>query len=70
LLYNAIKRLDNREQEILKAYYGLGGHSPMNLEEVGELCGLTRERVRQIKENALIRLRSKTNKQVLMACLS
>lgn len=70
LLYNAIKRLDSREQEILKAYYGLGGRSPMNLEEVGELCGLTRERVRQIKENALIRLRSKTNKQVLMACLS
>ena len=46
-----------REYEILCAYYGLNGNSNLTLEEIGEMYGLTRERVRQIKERALRRLR-------------
>jgi RNA polymerase primary sigma factor len=53
-----------REMEVLKAYYGLGDGQPLNLEEIGELYGLTRERVRQIKERALRRLRRSVNKSV------
>jgi len=40
-----------------KLYFGLDGPEPMTLEEIGSLLGITRERVRQIKEKALSRLR-------------
>ena len=56
--------LSPREMEVLKAYYGLGDGQPLNLEEIGELYGLTRERVRQIKERALRRLRRSVNKNI------
>ena len=56
--------LSPREMEVLKAYYGLGNIQSLNLEEIGELYGLTRERVRQIKERALRRLRRSVNKSV------
>lgn len=46
-----------REYEILCAYYGLNGKASLTLEEIGEMYDLTRERVRQIKERALRRLR-------------
>jgi RNA polymerase primary sigma factor len=68
-LYAVIDRLSEREQIILKAYFGIGGNSPMKLEDIGERCGLTRERVRQIKENALQRLRSESNKKRLRGSL-
>ena len=44
--------LSPREVEVLSAYYGLNGYKSLTLEEIGELYGLTRERVRQIKERA------------------
>ena len=56
--------LSPREVEVLKAYYGLGNGHPLNLEEIGELYGLTRERVRQIKERALRRLRRSVNRNI------
>lgn len=56
--------LSPREVEVLKAYYGLGDGQALNLEEIGELYGLTRERVRQIKERALRRLRRSVNKNI------
>jgi len=56
--------LSPREVEVLKAYYGLGNGQALNLEEIGELYGLTRERVRQIKERALRRLRRSVNKNI------
>ena len=61
--------LSSREIEVLSAYYGLNGHKSLTLEEIGELYGLTRERVRQIKERALRRLRKSVNKNALKSYL-
>ncbi len=57
--------LDIRERQVLEAYYGLGGKTPMSLEEISEYYNLTRERVRQIKERGLRRLRRSHNGQAL-----
>jgi RNA polymerase primary sigma factor len=61
--------LSPREVEVLSAYYGLNGHKPLTLEEIGELYGLTRERVRQIKERAIRRLRKAYNRNNLKSYL-
>ncbi|HVG49425.1 MAG TPA: RNA polymerase sigma factor RpoD/SigA [Rubellimicrobium sp.] len=53
----ALAALKERESKILRLYFGLDGAEPMTLEEIGALLGITRERVRQIKEKALSRLR-------------
>ena len=52
-----LETLDGREAEVLRLYFGLGDEEPMTLEEIGVRFNLTRERVRQIKEKALRRLR-------------
>lgn len=52
--------LKPREAEIVKLYFGLDGDRPLTLEEIGEYFELTRERVRQIKEKALRRLRHRS----------
>jgi RNA polymerase primary sigma factor len=61
--------LSPREVEVLSAYYGLNGHKALTLEEIGDLYGLTRERVRQIKERAIRRLRKSYNKNALKSYL-
>ena len=61
--------LSSREIEVLSAYYGLNGHKSLTLEEIGELYGLTRERVRQIKERSLRRLRKSVNRNALKSYL-
>ena len=53
----ALSTLKEREAKILSLYFGLDDQDPMTLEEIGALLGITRERVRQIKEKALLRLR-------------
>ncbi len=55
--------LKGMEAEVIRLFYGLGGKSEMTLEEIGNMFGLTRERIRQIKERGLRRLRrlSRTN---------
>jgi RNA polymerase primary sigma factor len=53
----ALSSLKEREAKILRLYFGLDDQDPMTLEEIGGLLGITRERVRQIKEKALLRLR-------------
>jgi RNA polymerase primary sigma factor len=53
----AIRILSMREQEVLKLYFGIDCSQPHTLEEIGDKFNLTRERVRQIKEKALRRLR-------------
>lgn len=61
--------LSVREVEVLSSYYGLNGMKSMTLEEIGELYGLTRERVRQIKERAIRRLRKSYNRNDLRSYL-
>jgi len=61
--------LSSREVDVLTAYYGLNNRKSMTLEEIGELYGLTRERVRQIKERAIRRLRKSVNKDNLQSYL-
>jgi len=56
---DAFKTLDEREQRILRLYFGLNGEMPLTLEQVGGLVGLTRERVRQIKEGAFGKIRER-----------
>ncbi len=57
-LERVLTTLTEREADIIKLFYGIGGHQEMTLEEIGEKFGLTRERVRQIKEKALRKLRA------------
>ncbi len=52
-----LARLEAREADIIRLRYGLDGRDPLTLEEVGELMGVTRERVRQLQEIALRKLR-------------
>lgn len=54
-----IDELTVREKKIIVAYFGIGYDHPMTLEEIGEEHNLTRERVRQIKEKSIIKLRNK-----------
>jgi len=68
-LKHGLSLLSPREVEVLCSYYGLNGHSSLTLEEIGDLYGLTRERVRQIKERALRRLRKSSNKNALKSYL-
>lgn len=49
--------LSSREREVLSAYFGINGYKSHSLDDIGEMFGLTRERVRQIRERALRRLR-------------
>lgn len=53
----ALSTLTEREAEIVKLFFGIAGCQEMTLEEIGDKFGLTRERVRQIKEKAIRRLR-------------
>jgi RNA polymerase primary sigma factor len=61
--------LSPREVEVLSSYYGLNGQKALTLEEIGELYSLTRERVRQIKERAIRRLRKSYNRNALKSYL-
>jgi RNA polymerase primary sigma factor len=53
-----LQRLPEQEKTVLGMYFGIGYHEPLNLEEIGEIIGLSKERVRQIKEKGLAALRS------------
>lgn len=53
----ALSTLTQREADVVALYFGLNGEQPLTLEEIGEKFALTRERVRQIKEKAIRRLR-------------
>lgn len=62
--------LKEREAKILRLYFGLDNPEPMTLEQIGSLLGITRERVRQIKEKALSRLRHVSRSRALESFLS
>ncbi|MSR17676.1 MAG: sigma-70 family RNA polymerase sigma factor [Phycisphaerales bacterium] len=58
LILKLLDTIDERDARVLRLRYGLNGHEPLTLKQIGELVGLTRERVRQIEVEALRRLAS------------
>jgi len=65
----ALSTLAPREGKVIKLYFGIGLKHPLTLEEIGEELGLTRERVRQIKEKALKRIQYTTRSKILKTYL-
>ena len=65
----AIGTLSQREADVVRLYFGLNGSHPMTLEEIGEKFDLTRERVRQIKEKAIRRLKHTSRSKILKSYL-
>lgn len=66
---HALEDLSEREADVVRLYYGIGGQQPMTLEEIGGTFDLTRERVRQIREKALRKLRNTSKSKVLASYL-
>lgn len=64
----SLATLTERESEIIKMFFGIG-YQEMTLEEIGDKFGLTRERVRQIKEKAIRRLRNNSKSKLLKSYL-
>ncbi|MFK5957644.1 MAG: sigma-70 family RNA polymerase sigma factor [Lutibacter sp.] len=65
----ALETLTPREADVVQLYFGLGDAHPMTLEEIGETFDLTRERVRQIKEKAIRRLKHTSRSKILKTYL-
>lgn len=65
----SLSTLSPREADIVRLYYGLNGEPPYSLEEIGKLFNLTRERVRQIKEKAIKRLKHTYRSKILKSYL-
>ena len=65
----AVSTLSKKEQDIVKMFFGLDGYTPMTLDEIGEKFDLTRERVRQIKEKAIRRLKHTPRSKILKSYL-
>lgn len=68
-ILRALETLTPREADVVKLYFGLGDAHPMTLEEIGETFDLTRERVRQIKEKAIRRLKHTSRSKILRTYL-
>jgi len=68
-IQRALNTLSLRERDVLKLYYGLEKENPLTLEEIGEKFKLTRERVRQIKEKAIRRLKHASKSKILKSYL-
>ncbi|MCL9980788.1 MAG: RNA polymerase sigma factor RpoD/SigA [Bacteroidia bacterium] len=64
-----ISTLSDKERDVLKYYFGLDGNAAHTLEDISDKVGLTRERVRQIKEKALRRLRKSSKSKILKSYL-
>ena len=65
----SLQTLTSREADVIRLYFGLGGEHPLTLEEIGERFDLTRERVRQIKEKAIRRLKHTSRSRILKSYL-
>ena len=61
----SLSTLTERQCDVIKLYFGIGVEHPMSLEDIGEKFGLTRERVRQIKDKAINKLRSASRSKLL-----
>lgn len=68
-IFRALATLTEREADVIKLFFGLSGKHPHSLEEIGEKFDLTRERVRQIKEKAVRRLKHGSRSRLLKAYL-
>ena len=65
----ALETLTPREADVVRLYFGLANQHAMTLEEIGETFDLTRERVRQIKEKAIRRLKHTSRSKILKTYL-
>jgi RNA polymerase primary sigma factor len=61
----SLSTLTERQMDVIKLYFGIGIEHPMSLEDIGDKFGLTRERVRQIKDKAINKLRSASRSKLL-----
>ena len=61
----SLSTLTDRQCDVIKLYFGIGIDHPMSLEDIGDKFGLTRERVRQIKDKAINKLRSVSRSKLL-----
>ncbi len=64
-----LETLSEKEAKVIRHYYGISQKHPMSLQEIGDAFGLTRERVRQIKEKAIRRLRRTSKNKILKTYL-
>lgn len=62
----SLNTLDPRERQVLKMYFGIGGETPISLEQIAETLSITRERVRQIKEKAIRQLQDSHRNKLLI----
>ena len=65
----SLKTLTERQKEVICYFFGIGVDHPMSLEDMGERFSLTRERVRQIKDKAITKLRTNSRSQELRGYL-
>lgn len=65
----ALDTLSDKEAEVIRNYYGISQKHPKSLQEIGDLFGLTRERVRQIKEKGIRKLRHQSKSKILRTYL-
>jgi RNA polymerase primary sigma factor len=65
----ALETLSQREADVVKLYYGIGDQHSMTLEEIGQTFDLTRERVRQIREKAIRKLKHNSRSKILKTYL-
>jgi RNA polymerase primary sigma factor len=68
-LDRALNTLSDREADVIRLNFGLNNQAPMSLQEIGETYDLSRERVRQIREKAIRRLRSEQRNHILVKYL-
>jgi RNA polymerase primary sigma factor len=68
-IQKALSTLTQREADILTLFYGLNGEMPLSLDEIGTKLDLTRERVRQLREKAIRRLRQTSRSKALKSFL-
>lgn len=65
----SLHTLTERQQDVIRFFFGIGSNNPMSLEDIGERFNLTRERVRQIKDKAITKLRTASRCKLLKTYL-
>ena len=64
-MHSSKSTLTDRQRDVIKLYFGIGVEHALSLEDIGDQFGLTRERVRQIKDKAINKLRSTSKSKLL-----